>query len=207
MQKFRSRLMALAALGGLAVIGSLMNSPHATAEPGKSADPVTVVNTAGNPVPVNGAVTQSGPWNVGLRPGTGVRINNAASDPVQVRINDAIQPFQATASCSSTVTHCDLTLFNVPAGKRAVIEYFSGEGTVGQGQVAWSSLTTRIAGTADTEHHVPLTTPALGFIASWGQEVRLYSDPSSSITAAALASGPGPVNFSFSISGYLVDVP
>jgi|SRR5579871_3105815 len=219
MQTFRSRLMVLAAVGGLAVIGSLMNSSHATAQsgpPGKPADPVTVVNTAANPVPVNGSITvsgvlpvsQSGPWNVGLTGGTGVRINNAASDPVQVReVNDAMQPFQATASCSSTVSHCDLTLYNVPAGKRAVIEYFSGEGTVGQGQVAWSSLTTRIAGTPDTEHHAPLTAPALGFIASWGQQVRMYSDPGSSVGAAALASGPGPVNFSFSISGYLVDVP
>lgn len=95
----------------------------------------------------------------------------------------------------------------VPAGKRAVIEYFSGEGTVNPGQVTWSSLTTRISGTTDTEHHVPLTAPALGSIASWGQQVRLYADPTSPITAAALASGGGPVNFSFSISGYLVDVP
>jgi hypothetical protein len=129
-------------------------------------------------------------------------VNNTVSDPVRVRnVNDAIQPFQATATCSGSLG-CFATIFTVPAGKRAVIEYFSGGGNVGLGATATVEL---LIGTV--AHFVPQTSaqPA-NLLTTWGQQVRLYAD-SGPIQCQAGGSGGTNVIFTFSISGYLVDVP
>jgi len=116
-------LIAAAVLTVLAVTGTIMNSRQASAQdPGPK---VTIESPI--PLPVTGSVNSTVTGTVGLASGASVRVNNTVTDPVRVRnVNDAIQPFQANASCNGT-GGCDATIFNVPAGKRAVIEYFSGD--------------------------------------------------------------------------------
>jgi len=202
MNRYKNQMIAAAVLSVLAVIGTIMNSRQASAQDG--GPHVTIDSPI--PLPVTGSVTSTVTGTVGLASGASVRVNNTVTDPVRVRnVNDAIQPFQATTGCNSPAVHCTATLFNVPAGKRAVIEYFSGALSVGTGQVAAMALT---FGTPPVSHFVPQTSPELfgGFGTSWGQQLRLYAD-SGPITAFGGGSGTGAVSFAFSISGYLVDVP
>jgi hypothetical protein len=85
---------------------------------------VTVVNT---PLPVTGNVTatlagggvvqaqQSGPWTVGLTPGTTIQDVNAPG----------LQPFRATSEFTINALNSQKLVTTVPAGKRLVIEYLS----------------------------------------------------------------------------------
>src|SRR5215472_4536260 len=93
MHTLRNKLIALAAVVILAVVGTLLNSHQAAAQdagpPGGLA--VNVVNSI--PQQVTGTV--------GLTSGASVRVNNTVTDPVRVRnVNDAIQPFTASGTCS-----------------------------------------------------------------------------------------------------------
>ncbi len=122
MRTLRENLIIFAVLGVLAVIGLFMNSDRTTAHAAATSAPVTVVNTAANPVPVTGstsvsgtiAATQSGTWNVGIA-------GNAAGNPLFVRdVNIADrQPFQAMLSSNSTF------YFTVDATRRLTIEFVS----------------------------------------------------------------------------------
>jgi hypothetical protein len=145
-------------------------------------------------------------------------VNNTVTDPIRVRnVNDAIQPFQAVAVCSgvSPDTGCETPLLTVPAGKRAVIEYFSGEALLDPQQVALASLVTAVGTKTSLKHFVPPTSPAFTLGAGvppvgttgWGQQVHLYADPATVINGSAERSGSGLFTFAFHISGYLVDVP
>jgi hypothetical protein len=88
---------------------------------------VKIVNPI--PLPLTGSVTSTVTGTVGLASGASVQVNNTVTDPVRVRnVNDAIQPFQAEKTCSGT-PGCLVQIVSVPAGKRAVIEYFSGQVT------------------------------------------------------------------------------
>jgi hypothetical protein len=208
MNRYKKQLIAAVVLSALAVIGTIMNSRQASAQ---DVGPHVTIDSP-IPLPVTGSVTSTVTGTVGvtgtigLASGASVHVNNTVADPVRVRnVNDAIQPFQATTGCNSPAVHCTATLFNVPAGKRAVIEYFSGVVSVGTGQVASMALT---FGTPPVSHLMPQTSPELfsSFGTSWGQQLRLYAD-SGPITAFGGGSGTGAVSFAFSISGYLVDVP
>jgi hypothetical protein len=205
MKRYKNHLIAAAVLSVLAVIGTIMNSRQASAQNG--GPHVTIDSPI--PLPVTGSVTSTvtGPvgvtGTVGLASGASVQVNNTVRDPVRVRnVNDAIQPFQATAECNGPV-NCTAAIFSVPAGKRAVIEYFSGSANVGPGATAAPAL---LIGTV--QHSVPLTSPqpAFGFlVTAWGQQVRLYAD-SGLITGIGAGSGSN-ITIRFNISGYLVDVP
>lgn len=85
MQTLRNKLIGLAAIGVLAVIGALMNSRQAVAQnPNPGSAPVNIVSPL--PLPVTGsttvsgsvAATQSGAWSVGItgQP-IGVNVNNS----------------------------------------------------------------------------------------------------------------------------------
>jgi hypothetical protein len=145
-----------------------------------------------------------------------VKVNNTVTDPVRVRnVNDAIQPFQAAATCSATggtTGACSANIFTVPTGKRAVIEYFSGTGLINTaplGQVFSVSLTTEISGVMQ-QNAVPNITingTAGGGKGAWGQQVRLYADPGPIIVANADDNELQSSIVGFGINGYLVDVP
>jgi hypothetical protein len=213
MYTLRNKLIVLAAVGILAVVGSLMNSRKANAQ-----SDLTVTIGAPLPVPVSitGSSTISG--TVGLAPGASVRIDNTVTDPIRVsNVNDAIQPFQTSNICFGPAGSdgCTVTIFTVPAGKRAVLEYFSGSASyvVAAGQVALVALGTTVAENR-VINNIPPTPPAVsnfgapGAGTSWGQQVRLYADSGTAINGSGL---PTPItsaySFQFNISGYLVDVP
>jgi hypothetical protein len=215
MNDFKRLALVAAIIAGLAVIGFLSNSQQSTVR--AQGGPTVTIDKTQLPLPVQGslgvsgsvAATQSGTWNVGitgtpnvgLASGASVRIDNTVGDPVRVRnVNDAIQPFQAQATCNSTVNTCTTEIFDVPAGKRAVIEYFSGTANFGLGQTGIAYFQTTKA-----VFFVPSIPPQQGTLpATWGQQVRVYAD-----TGAIDVTGDGNagVTYQFSISGYLVDVP
>jgi hypothetical protein len=226
MNRFKNHVIVAAVFSVLAIIGSIMNSHQAAAQGPPGGMSVNIVNPL--PMPVTGSVTSTVTGTVGLASGTtvglasgaSVRVNNTVTDPVRVRnVNDAIQPFQAQGACTSVAgaSECSTIFFTVPAGKRAVIEYFSGSvtGLFSTGTVVGSFLTT-VLGHQGFNNFVPPISALVfpdgpgGFgSAFWGQQVRLYADPGSIIQAGALVSNGASVTFNLlcTISGYLVDVP
>jgi hypothetical protein len=110
-----------------------------------------------------------------------------------------------------------VTIFTVPAGKRAVVEYYNGfanfANVVAAGQVALVDLRTTVAGQVGL-NYLPPTPPAVsnfsapGAGTSWGQQVRLYADAGTTILGDGLpTTTASPFYFTFNISGYLIDVP
>ena len=92
-----------------------------------------------------------------------------------------------------------------------VIEYMTMQGEIPPGQVATFQIDTT-AGGEFAVHDLGLSLPAVafGFVGRVviAQQVRLYADPGVPIHASAARNGSGStVHFSFSISGYLVDLP
>ncbi len=99
----------------------------------------------------------------------------------------------------------------VPAKKRLVIEYASGEAFVPTGQKVLFSVITTIGGaTTGTRHY--LDTDALGSFGApdyfrAGQLVRLYADPGTTVMLRAIRDvATGDALARMSISGYLVNV-
>ncbi|HVF87004.1 MAG TPA: hypothetical protein VM866_05410 [Pyrinomonadaceae bacterium] len=193
---------SLIAFGALSLfIGSFVLSvPRPTQGQGGDAvgttRPVKVVNTPAEPVPVAGTV------NVG----------NGRGNPLPVRDvdNPARQPVHSGGFCGGN--GCQTTLYTVPAGKRFVIEYVSMFAEMPVGEVAFCRLDTFIEGRL-VRHRLSMTAPAAAFDinpgASLGQQVRLYADAGTTVTAVGSYSGTVGVDggFTFSVSGYLVDVP
>jgi hypothetical protein len=143
--------------------------------------------------------------------GTAVSPLQVAS-PLEVRDTDnpARQPFQAEAGCSVAGNFCNATI-TVPAGKQLIIEYASMSAAIPTGEVAFAKVITFVGGRRAT-HSLSSSSPAtaafIGQLAQVGQLVRLYADPGSTVTFVAERGGPSVlVAFSFSIAGYLVDLP
>jgi hypothetical protein len=206
MSTLRNKLILLAAVAILTVVGSLMNSRKANAQGG---GPVVTIG-APLPVPVTGSVTSTVTGTVGLASGASVSVNNTVTDPVRVRnVNDAVQPFQGAGACTvpaHAATICHQNIFFVPTGKRAVIEYFSGQANnISVGQV--NPLITTTVGSFEVNHSLPVT-PAQSPFPSWGQQVRLYADSGTYIKGfASIDLQSADILVTFSVSGYLVDVP
>ena len=135
------------------------------------------------------------------------------ASPLNIRDQDnpARQPFQAEAACSTTIDGCSAVISGPPTGKRLVIEFVSLKSDIPTRQV----MTFQIDTTADGQfvlHDLGLSLPAVafGFVgrAVVLQQVRLYADPTTPIHVSGGRNGSGSlVHFSFSISGYLVDLP
>jgi hypothetical protein len=128
MQNFRNKLVAVAALGILAAIGSMMTPHYAAAQAApptgtSGSAPVTIVS----PIPL--PVTQSGAWNVGIVSGfpSSLTIGNLAMNPVLTRDVDSfsMQPFQAELHFTITNGQGGAQLPAIPAGKRFVVEHMS----------------------------------------------------------------------------------
>lgn len=137
-------------------------------------------------------------------------------------MNDAIQPVQASiTSCNSPTIGCGpATIYTVPAGKRLVIEYASMSACMLQGQSATLTIFTTVnsgfvghlvnvaPAAGPGTPNIGCNSPAASSITAVGQQVRLYADPGTTVGVEGLRnSNTGTVDFSFSISGYLVDVP
>jgi hypothetical protein len=215
------------ALVGLAVLGTLGVPNFAVAAGPDAGLNVNVVNTSAHPVPVtgtvtvNGSVTGSVTGTVGLAPGTSVMIDSTVGDPVRVRnVNDAIQPVQVSTTCLTSTLGCLPTIYNVPVGKRLVIEYASLGVCILPGQSATLNIATTTGGQS-ANHYLNGTPAAAGpgtaaigcnsgassFVAT-GQQVKIYADAGTGVVVTGERNSTvGSANFHFSISGYLVDVP
>jgi len=179
---------------------------------------------------------QNGTWNVGINgtPVVGldagnntvkfdavnntVKIDSASPLPMRDVENPARQPFQADAPSTGEfpdgmfVTLPMIT--TIPAGKRLVIEQVSVSGAMIKGQrMVTAGLHISNSGN-NVQHFLTVTPQGSGgccrdvFIAS--QQVRLYADPGTIVSGFAtrdVNTGFASAAVSFSISGYLVDVP
>src|SRR5579871_5414810 len=117
MQTLKSNLVMIGTLGILAVVGTLMNSPHAAVQ-GASGGPTVTIDPTQLPLHVTGSTTVSGP--VTVTGSVGVTGTVAVRDVDQKDRN----PYQHTVSFSQTGglnNSADFPM--VPAGNRLVITY------------------------------------------------------------------------------------
>ena len=217
--RFKHSLIALVGLAALA-----LSAPAPARAQLLGPQKVVVTNTASNPVPtvaqgtttVAGTVQaqQAGAWSVGLDPSQNtVRVGNTEADPVPVaNVNDARQPFQRFFSLNATDFPNALGSFQVPSGKRLVIEYASFRGEKPQGQILELVIQTTVNSVLAPHFLTPSPVGAMGtsefFTAS--QQMRVYADPGTSVGVFIQRfAGPftGNISAGVSISGYLVDAP
>ena len=228
--RFRSYILATAALSIL-ICFMLLASTHEGQAQGKKIDDVFVVNTSSNAIPtaaqgttnIAGSVSVTNTPTVNLASGASVGINgtasvevaNTAANPLPlVNVNDARQPFQTRLTFNidpgSTQNEAG---FDVPAGKRLVIEHASArvQGPAGQQFVA--QIQTRVFpnGSATGVHWLVLTHQGTfsGIdVFTSNHDMRVYAEPSvpntryivtrTDLTGTAFAEA--------TISGYLVNL-
>lgn len=177
--------LAIMCLGGL----------HA-AQP--KTDTVTVINTTANPVPVTVQNPETGTLSV----------KNAD--------NPAFQPYQVQESVGVTSPngYYKTASFDVPAGKRLVIELVTIKAAVDPGErITEARVEVTKAGGGVLSHH--LTPTALGVSPGGGetfavtQPLRLYCEAGTGALKIQTerTSTSGAYLTLFSVSGYLIDLP
>ena len=186
--------------------------------------PVEIVNTASNPVPTlaQGVTQVAGSVSVANTPGVNVlntpdvnvtnaltldpastvQISNPPGNPVPVSVQG--QPVrryvQATGSLpENNAGNSTVVLYTVPAGKRLVIEYFSG---FTRGDEAMFLLTTTVGG-VQARHYIPR--PAEGVIEN-ARFVRIYADAGTDVVLSAVTPASTLQNEA-TITGYIEDAP
>ena len=206
-------------IGALALTTSAQVKTATTTSPTTTLSaPVTVVNTTANPVPVTGTVTVGGTASVTIS-------DNSATNPLHVRDVDNAPRTAFAQTKKLTFNGPDRVIlgnFDVPAGKRLVIESFSAFGKLPSGNELVASSINAFQGGEQfgTQHYAPVFTgkteetfePGV-FIVSSGNihleavagtgtiTVRLERDH-----IIGLSTIP-PFSFDVSITGYLVDAP
>jgi len=204
-------------LGALALTSSAQVKTATTTSPTTPPSaPVTVVNTTANPVPVAGTVNVSGTANVSIS-------DNSAAHPLQVHDVDHAPrtPYAQTKRLSFNPSdRAILGNFDVPAGKRLVIESFSIFGKLPSGMKLVEASINAFQGDDQfgTQHYAPVFTgnteetfePGV-FIVNSGEmhldavagngtiTVHLERDH---ITILSV-----PFSFEVNITGHLVDAP
>ena len=136
-------------------------------------------------------------------------LDNPARQPVQARASCTINPGSSTPAGNT----CESTIFDVPSGKRLVIEYASMQlEFITIGKLMSLDITTTLGGNP-VSHSFPLSSPAVGAaggggLARLGQQVRIYADPGTAVMVTGVRTELTGTSFCrFTISGYLVDVP
>lgn len=223
------RLKVAAGVASLLIlVGTLTVVNPRSGEAQIGSTPVRVVNT---PLPVTGSVNAavtgdvnanvSG--NVGLEPGTTVQIagtpnvliGNTDAEPVPVVMNDARDAFQTrvTLTIAPGSTTSQVTLVDVPFGKRLVIEHVSSrvQGPGGERYIAFFT-TTAYGGTAfgSASHWLVLayqgTFSSIDILTA-SHDMRVYADysfpsPQFSVTRTNSA---GTTFAELNVSGYFVN--
>jgi hypothetical protein len=142
-----------------------------------------------------------------------VLITNKANNPVFIKDVDlaARQPFQWDKTVDFDPSQLGGSAsFTVPAGKRLVIEFVSGDIFVTKGKIVTFGVNTTVNGTA-TAHHLLLTPQggSGGYIESYlaSQSLRLYADSNTTVTLGVNSTEGGDTKGFFTVSGYLVNLP
>jgi len=243
MYRFKKSLIAL--IGVLTLVGVVTVAvPHigrgasgTSSAPTAQTQNVKVVNTPGEPVPVQGTVAPSTGtlWNVGvvgtpsvaisnLPSTTNVAIDGSAntvkvdtSNPLAIRdvYNPARQPFRKSVFVSLP----DGTTFaainpglNPPVGKRLVIEAISASGNIPSGQKYACSLNITDE-FAQVLFDLDLTLTLQGTFGpidtfQGNTKTKLYLEPSDNVAFDVFrTAGAGAAGIRVSFSGYFVDVP
>lgn len=192
MAKIQNTLVAFGFFLALFVFGSV-------ASYGQTAKPPADVNVVNTP-------------NVNVVNTPTVNVGNTMANPLPVHIvdNPARQPF------TETLVTPNKPSFTVPAGKRLVIEFVSGDGFITSGQKFLNtSLQCTVAtsiGVADVLHAFTPTLmgtqntgTGLFDIFSISQQTRLYVEPGGKVSIF-MNNTAGVAGLGFTVSGHLVDV-
>ena len=216
MRSLKNHLITGIGLTVVVVALILASAPIGNSAP--SDKDVRVINTTLEPVPTAAQGTTTIAGNVGitgtptvtLAPGANVGINGTVA---VMNINDAAQPFQASASADQSGTNVStLNVATVPAGKRLVIEWVTMGAQVPPGQHAEILSITTSSGTGGHSHSFvihPQPDAVIGdAIFRANQSLRLYANPGTTVSALFRRNtSAGTANWGVTISGYLVDVP
>lgn len=150
---------------------------------------------------------------VSAEPAQKVRVvnNPEQSVPVYDVDNPALQPFQQYVHLVFDPTQLGGgKTFTVPADKRLVIEFVSGNVALRQGSVSNFTVTTTVNGIIG-KHRLVVTSqgPSGGLPISYtvSQNMRVYADPGTTVIVFVNATLGGEGGFDATISGYLVDLP
>ena len=204
-------------IGGLALTSSAqVKTATTTSATTPPSAPVTVVNTTANPVPVAGIVNVGGTANVRIT-------DNSATNPLQVHDVDNAPRTAFAQSKRLTFNGPDRAIlgnFDVPAGKRLVIESFSVFGKLPSGNELVASSINAFQGDEQfgTQHYAPVFTgkteetfePGVFIVSSGNMHLEAVAG-NGTVTVRlerdhiiALGTIP-PFSFDVSITGYLVD--
>ena len=133
-------------------------------------------------------------------------IANAQAKPALVRNvdEDALQPFQANLFPHSSGLNTATDSFVVPAGKRLVIEYTSGQPQDLSGGYAGMTLSTT-AGGSTVAYIVYVSATNTNQV---NQLVKIYADPGSTVQAFSFNNPPASSTAgTLNISGHLINYP
>lgn len=168
------RLFARRSIVGIFSLACLASSSLPQAAFALGSTPVTVVNPTSAPVPT-------------------ADVNNPAFQPIQFNL----LPHSSTSNENAIY-------FQVPAGKRLVIEYFSAQAQDLSGGAAAMTLGTT-AGGSFVSYIIYVNKQDTNAVQN---TVRIYADPGSFVQAFAFNAPPSSsCGGSISLSGYLVNVP
>ena len=221
--------MTAARIVGVAILAGALALAIPQQLPAQSGPAVTVTNTSANPVPVtvtgtvniNGSSTvnaqQSGSWNVGIA-------GNSATNPLQIHNVDNAPRTAYAQTKTLAFNQPDRQIlgnFDVPAGKRLVIESFSVFGKLPSGNKLVEADINAFQGGEQfgTQYFAPVFTgnteetfePGVFIVNSGKMHLEAVAG-TGTVTVHLerdhiLAVGPTLVFFNVSITGYLVDAP
>ena len=123
--------------------------------------------------------------------------------------NPAMQPFQAAGSCSlGGGCCCGNNVYTVPSGKRAVVEYVSAQCPQFPSGFGCAGFVQTTLNGVMVSHSLRAVPASNGTFNTVGQQVRIYGDAGTVITAGGYSTGgPATGTINLAISGYLVDLP
>lgn len=187
------------------MVGAMSFAGVAASSTATRSPEVTVANTPAQPVPVT--VISPNP----------VPVTVISPNPVPVAVMSPVRsPFQQNVSVSIPAGIPSNTVsFAVPAGFRLVIEYVSGSVRVSDKELVRVNVSTSASG-ASANHTIPNNVyrrdfeepTSDDFIVTYGQSLKLYADPGSTVFVTATRSENAeitPTFFALALSGYLVE--
>jgi len=219
-------------LAGLVAVLLLLPREEIQGQPGRRPRAVEVVNGPRHPVPVVAAgatrvegtvaAEQAGDWQVALSGVPTVLVGNAPEQAVPVHCVDAVEPeliqFMLSFDDMPAGEQNSWQSFDVPAGKRLLIDYVTARVVLPAGQRGKIQITTTpaYADYQGVQHHFSLTPDGSNLSSAPGteshtlsQETRIFGEGTISIV---LTRGPAPSPTGLgggrvSITGRLVDAP